>query len=105
VTIGIPQRSVLVVGASQRVLDDTVAALRDLGYTAQATNDFTSDITGRFDVTKIDLVTLGGQIPTDGKAELKDQIGATNPRVRRSRPTARTPTGRPPTRPATTRSG
>ena len=46
-----PQQSVLLIGASQRILDDSVAALRDLGYTAQATNDFFSDITGRFDVT------------------------------------------------------
>jgi len=49
-TTGNPRRSVLVIGASQRVLDDCVAALRDLGYAAKGTNDFSSDITGRFDV-------------------------------------------------------
>ena len=76
-----PQRSILLIGASQRVLDDTVAGLRDLGYTTQATNDFFSDITGRLDITHIDLVTLGGQVPPDRKAELKEQIGAINPRV------------------------
>lgn len=75
-----PKRSVLVLGASRRVLDDTVARLRDLGYTAQGTNDF-SDITGRFDVKKIDLVSLGGQVHPDRKAELKEEIGAINPRV------------------------
>lgn len=61
-TTGISQRSVLVIGASQRVLDDCVAALRDLGYTAQGTNEFFSDITGRFDVAHIDLVSLGGLV-------------------------------------------
>jgi hypothetical protein len=59
----IPQRSVLLIGASQRILDDSVAALRDLGYAAQATSDFVGDITGRLNVTRIDLVKLGGQVP------------------------------------------
>jgi hypothetical protein len=80
-TTGTPQRSVLLIGAGQRILDDSVAALCDLGYTAQATSDFFSDITGRFDVTRIDLVTLGGQVSPDRKAELKEQIGVINPRV------------------------
>jgi hypothetical protein len=30
-TASTPQRSVLLIGASQRVLDDSVAGLRDLG--------------------------------------------------------------------------
>jgi len=76
-----PQRSVLVLGASQRVLDEAVAILRDLGYTAQGTSDFFSDITGRFDIANTDLVALGHLIPSDRKAELKEQIGAINPQV------------------------
>ena len=80
-TTGISQRSVLIIGASQRIIDDAVAALRDLGYTAQGTNEFFSDITGRFDVAHIDLVSLGGQVPSDRKAELKEQIVAINPRI------------------------
>jgi hypothetical protein len=80
-TNGISQRSVLILGASQRIIDDAVAALRDLGYTAQGTNEFFSDITGRFDVAHIDLVSLGGQVPSDRKAELKEQIAAINPRI------------------------
>jgi hypothetical protein len=80
-TTGDPRRSVLVIGASQRVLDGCVAALRDLGYAAQGTNDFSSDITGRFDVANIDLVSLGHLIPPDRKAELKEQIGVINPQV------------------------
>jgi hypothetical protein len=75
------QRSVLVIGASQRIVDESVAALRDLGYTAQGTNDFFSDVTGRFDVTRIGVVSLGGLVPPDRKAELKEQITAMNPRV------------------------
>lgn len=67
-------------GASERVLGECVAALRDLGYAAQGTSDF-SDITGRFNVTKLDLVSLGGLVPTARKAELREQIGAINPRV------------------------
>ena len=74
------QRSVLLIGKSQLVLDESVAGLRDLGYKAEATNDFT-DITGRFDVKEIDLVVFGGQVPLDRKAELREEFGAINPRV------------------------
>jgi hypothetical protein len=81
VTTDTPNRSVLLIGASQRILDDAVATLHELGYTAQATSDFFSDITGRFDIAHIDLVSLGGQVPPDRKAELKQQIGAINPRA------------------------
>jgi hypothetical protein len=79
-TTDIAQRSVLLIGKSQLVLDDSVAGLRELGYKAEATNDFT-DITGRFDVKEIDLVVFGGQVPPDRKAELTEEIGANNPRV------------------------
>jgi hypothetical protein len=74
------QRSVLLIGKSQLVLDDSVADLRALGYKSEATNDF-SDITGRFDVKEIDLVVFGGQVPPDRKAELREEIGAINPGV------------------------
>lgn len=74
------QRSVLLVGKSQLVLDAAVAGLRDLGYRAAATNEFT-DVTGRFDMTGIDLVVFGGQVPPDRKAELTEQIRAIQPQV------------------------
>ena len=76
-----PQRRVLVIGRSQLVLDDAVAELRGLGYHAQATNDFFGDITGRFDPSELDLVVFGGQVPTDRKAELTEEIAAINPHV------------------------
>src|SRR6266536_2251300 len=74
------QRSVLLIGKSQLVLDESVAGLRDLGYKAEATNDF-ADITGQFAVKEIDLVVFGGQVPPDRKAELREEIGAINPPV------------------------
>jgi hypothetical protein len=74
------QRSVLLIGKSQRVLDDSVAGLRDLGYKAEATNDF-ADVTGRFDARTLDLVVFGGQVPLDRKAELREEISTINPRV------------------------
>jgi hypothetical protein len=76
-----PQRNVLLFGGSERILDECVAALHDLGYTAQGTNDFFTEITDRFDVAAIDLVSLGGLVPTDRKAELREQIAAINPRA------------------------
>ena len=75
-----PQRSVLLIGKSQHVLDDAVAGLRDLGYQAHGTGDF-SDMAGRFDVAKIDLVVFGGQVPPERKAELREEIAAINPQV------------------------
>lgn len=74
------ERRVLLIGKSQLVLDESVACLRDVGYKAEATNDF-ADVTGRFDVKEIDLVVFGGQVPADRKAELRDEIGAINPGV------------------------
>jgi hypothetical protein len=75
-----PRRSVLLIGKSQLVLDGALAGLRDLGYKAEATNDF-ADITARFDAREIDLVVFGGQVPPDLKAELREEISAINPRV------------------------
>jgi len=79
-TTHIAQRSVLLLGKSQLVLDESVAALRDLGYRAEATNDF-ADVTARFDARTFDLVVFGGQVPPDRKAELREEIGTINPRV------------------------
>ena len=56
-----PRRSVLLIGKSQLVLDGALAGLRDLGYKAEATNDF-ADITARFDARGIDLVVFGGRL-------------------------------------------
>jgi hypothetical protein len=81
VTTGNPQPSVLVLGKSQTVLDATVAALREAGYTAHVTSDFTSDITRQFDITAVDLVLVGTQVPPSRRAELKEEIAAVNPRV------------------------
>ena len=75
-----PQRSVLLIGKSQLVLDDALAGLRDLGYKAEATNDF-AEVTARFDARELDLVVFGGQVPPDLKAELREEISASNARV------------------------
>jgi hypothetical protein len=74
------QHRVLLIGKSQLVLNESVAGLSELGYNAEATNDF-ADITGRFDVREIDLVVFGGQVPPSRKAELREEIGAINPGV------------------------
>ncbi len=74
------QHGVLLIGRSQLVLDDAVAGLRDLGYHAEGTNDFT-DITRRFDAKELDVVVFGGAVPPDRKAELREEIGAINPQV------------------------
>ena len=75
-----PQRSILLIGKSQLVLDEALAGLRDLGYKAEATNDF-AEVTARFDARELDLVVFGGQVPPDLKAELREEISASNARV------------------------
>jgi hypothetical protein len=79
-TIDNTPRSVLLIGKSQLVLDESVAGLRDLGYQAEGTNDFAA-IGRRFDAKEIDLVVFGGQVPPDRRADLREEIGAVNPRV------------------------
>src|SRR5262245_47435036 len=74
------QRSVLLIGRSRLVLDESVAGLRELGYEAEGTNDF-AEISARFDASEIDLVLFGGQVASDRKSELREEIGAVNPRV------------------------
>jgi hypothetical protein len=73
-------RSVLVLGRSQLVIDEAVAGLHELGYNAQATNDF-ADITCRYDVEHIDVVVLGGRVPPEREAALVEEIRAINPQV------------------------
>ena len=75
-----PERSVLLIGKSQRVLDDAVAGLLDLGYAAHGTNDF-ADVGAGIDIREIDLVVFGGQVPPDRKVELEEEIAALNPHV------------------------
>jgi hypothetical protein len=74
------RHSVLLIGKSQRVLDESVGGLRALGYKAEATNNF-EDITGRFDVKAMDLAVFGGQVPPDRKAELREEFAAINPGI------------------------
>jgi hypothetical protein len=74
------QRGVLLIGKSQRVLEDSVAGLRELGYDAHATNDL-ADVTDRFDVRALSVVVFGGQVPPDLKAALQEEMGTINPRI------------------------
>ncbi len=75
------QRSVLIVGGSQRVLDDTVATLRDHGYIAHASNDIAGDVSGLVDLTAVDLAVLGTRMSDERRAEVSQRITAVNPRV------------------------
>jgi hypothetical protein len=72
-------RSVLVLGRRQVVIDNPVVRLRDLGYTAHASKDF-ADITTRYAVEHIEVVVFGGQVPPDREAALAEEISAINHR-------------------------
>jgi hypothetical protein len=54
-------RSVLLIGKSRLVLDERVAGLRDLGYQAEATNDFGA-IGDRFDAKSDSLLLLDDRL-------------------------------------------
>jgi hypothetical protein len=75
------QRSVLLFGKSQKIVDDAVDDLHSLGYEAYGTNDFFSDVAKRYDLALIDLVVLGGQVPPDRGSELREEFAAVNPEV------------------------
>ncbi len=69
--------SILVVGRSPGVLEDTVAILRSKGYAANATNQF-DRVLDDYDVADIDVVVFGGMVPADTKQHLREQISARN---------------------------
>jgi hypothetical protein len=73
-------RTVLLLGKSRLVLADTVQALKDLGYAADGTSDF-NDVADKFDISALDLVVLGGQVPTERKMELIREIRTINREV------------------------
>ncbi|MGH3504686.1 MAG: hypothetical protein ACRDQA_27890 [Nocardioidaceae bacterium] len=75
------QRIVLIVGGSQRVLDDTVATLGDHGYIAHATNDIDGDVSDLVDLTAVDLAVLGTRMSGERRTEVREQITAVNPRA------------------------
>jgi hypothetical protein len=55
-------RIILLIGSSQRIVDDSVVGLDNRGYAARGTTDV-AVVTGRFDPRAIDLVVLGGRVP------------------------------------------
>ncbi len=72
-----PVPEILLIGRSRRVLDETVALLKNRRYAAHGTNEF-DDITGRFDTGSLDVTVFGGQVPPDTRVEIRRQIEALN---------------------------
>lgn len=72
---------VLIVGRSAPVLTEAVAALREKGYGANATNRFDS-VPDDYDAREVDLVLFGGQVPADTRARLEAALHRRSARVR-----------------------
>lgn len=72
---------VLIVGRSAPVLIDAVAALRRIGYPANATNQF-DRLLDDYDARDIDLVVFGGQVPAEQRADLESAMAERNPQIR-----------------------
>jgi hypothetical protein len=70
--------SVLVIGRSEKVLQETVALLHSNGRAAGATNDFDNVLT-QFDIASLDIVVFGGMVPPDTKEALRTNLAARNP--------------------------
>jgi hypothetical protein len=72
--------SVLVIGRSEKVLNETVDLLRNNGRAAGATNDFDNVLT-QFDIASLDIVVFGGMVPRETKEALKTNLAAANPTI------------------------
>ena len=72
--------SVLVIGRSEKVLQETVELLRRTGHTAGATNDF-EHVLALFDVASLAIVVFGGMVPPAIKEALRVQLAEANPTI------------------------
>ena len=72
--------SVLIIGRSEKVLEETVDLLRADGRAAGATNDF-DNVDTHFDIASLDIVVFGGMVPPQTKAALRTDLAAANPTI------------------------
>jgi hypothetical protein len=75
-----PTASVLVLGRSEKVLNETVDLIQNNGRAAGATNDFDNVVT-LFDITSLDVVVFGGMVPPGTKEDLRTDLAAANPAI------------------------
>ncbi|MCP2338691.1 hypothetical protein [Actinomadura rupiterrae] len=71
---------VLIVGRSPGVLVEAVDILRARGYSADGTNQF-DQVLDDYDVTGLDLLVIGGMVPTETKRRLRADVSERNPGV------------------------
>src|ERR1041385_771845 len=64
------KKHILIIGKSPAVLASASVLLRERGYEVDTTDNF-DDIATRFDLKQIDLITTGGQVPPDKRAEIR----------------------------------
>jgi hypothetical protein len=72
--------AVLVIGRSEKVLNETVDLLRNNGRAAGATNEFDNVLT-QFDIASLDIVVFGGMVPPETKETLRTNLAAGNPTI------------------------
>ncbi len=63
-------KRVLIIGKSPVVLSSAESLLRERGYEVATTDNFEA-ISVRFDLRQFDLITTGGQVPVDKRAEIR----------------------------------
>ncbi len=63
-------KHILIIGKSPAVLESAAASLRAHGHEVVITDDF-DKIAERFDLRQIDLITTGGQVPVDTRAQIR----------------------------------
>ena len=64
------KKRILIIGKSPLVLETTTKLLQERGYKVDTTDNF-DDITKRFDLRRFDLITTGGQVPEEKRAEIR----------------------------------
>ena len=72
--------SVLVIGRSEKVLQETVDLLQSNGRAAGASNDFDNVLT-LFDIASLDIVVFGGMVPPKTREALRTSLAAANPTI------------------------
>jgi hypothetical protein len=72
--------TVLVIGRSEKALNETVELLRHNGQAAGATNDF-DNVLALFDVASLNTVVFGGMVPPETKKTLRADLATANPTI------------------------
>jgi hypothetical protein len=65
------KKHILILGKSPLVLQTASSLLQERGYEVETSDNF-DDVAARFDLKQVDLITTGGQVPVEKRAEIRE---------------------------------